>query len=396
VFSLPIETVALDAPITATRLLGYLFCLTTLLQPGLCFRGPPAAFWCFATFLGGYATLGAFQPLEYLEEVLERLFTFTQLLVLFWISSNVMRDREVVRGALLTLGVSGAVFAALQLAGVTGAARSIERASALGQNPNEVAGIFALGLLALLGLAYAGERGPTWLRLFGWPLYLLLGLAIIQTGSRGGLAALGAGLVALLFAGGGPRLRARNALIVLASLGVLLVVAYFSEGTRYRWEQALESGDLAHREQLYPAAWGMFLEKPLLGWGPVTHLYELGGRVAWVHWQEQHLWRDTHALVFYLVTATGILGAIPFIAGLVLCWRAAWQARRGPEGPTPLALVVVILVMNLVNTWIFLKVAWVLMAYAVASAGPFLPVRWRAGGEGPALPAVTQPAGTAL
>src|SRR2546425_3599687 len=55
--------------------------------------------------------------------------------------------------------------------------------------------ILAAGFVALLGLQYGAERPlvrPRWLVA---PIIALLGLSVVDTGSRGGIVALGAGLL---------------------------------------------------------------------------------------------------------------------------------------------------------------------------------------------------------
>jgi O-antigen ligase len=78
--------------------------------------------------------------------------------------------------------------------------------------------------------------------------------------------------------------------------------------------------------------------------------------------------RDVQNVILLILTATGIVGFIPFAVGTWLCLTAAWRARRGPEGILPFALVVAMLVMSLSSDWVYLKIYWVVLAYAVASA----------------------------
>jgi O-antigen ligase len=107
----------------------------------------------------------------------------------------------------------------------------------------------------------------------------------------------------------------------------------------------------------------MFLEKPALGWGPVTNTYELALRIG----ERERPLRAAHNVVLELVTATGIVGAIPFLVGAWLCARAAWRSRRGPHGVLPLALFCSVLISNMSGDWIAGKLIWVVLAYAFAS-----------------------------
>jgi O-antigen ligase len=367
VASIPFERVDIGVPISAARIAGYGFFLIALLQPSISFRRPPAAFWCFATYVLIFALLMVFQPPELLEEILDRLLTLTQLLLLFWIAYNLMRYPRVAGGALLALGVSGAACALLQVAGLSAAEAADERVAAFGQNPNELSSILALGLLALLGLCYRRERSALSFGL-AWPLIAVLGMAIIQTSSRGGLLALGSGLVVFVGVAGTRFAWIRRALFLVLGIALLVGLSYFSESNRRRWEETLIAGDLAHREILYPAAWQMFTEEPVAGWGPVTALYQLGGRTKFVNWPNpEESKRDTHNLALHVLTATGLLGTIPFVAGILLCVWSAFRARRGVEGILPLAMAISLLVSNMSGDRLYMKFHWLVLAYALAS-----------------------------
>jgi O-antigen ligase len=374
VFALPVETIGLGMgiPASGTRILGYFFFLVALLYPGVSFRRIPTALGWFGLYLLVYAVLGMFQPSEYWEEIYERVFTLVQLEVLLWASFNLLRSARVARGALVALGLSCTLLAALQAAGLGAppADPTEGRAVGLGQNPNEVAGYFAVGLLALVGLA--SGRGP-W-RLLAWPLVAVVGVAVVQTGSRGGLLALGAGVATFLLVGRTPRVRWRNAAILVLVAAAAVVVLLLSEASRRRWEATLTTGNLSHREQLYPIAWDMFLDQPVLGVGPVTGLYELGWRTRHVLWHYVQAWREPHNSFLYVATATGLLGLVPFLIGLGLCLGQGWRARGRPDGLLPLALLVTMLAASMSGTWIHLKLFWFVLAYALASgsllAGP--------------------------
>ena len=139
----------------------------------------------------------------------------------------------------------------------------IERVTALGFHPNNLARILITGLLALIGLTYGRARAFLRPAYLVWGIFALMGVALVQTGSRGGLIALCAGLAAFVTRGGGVLTKLRNALGILLVVAFLLWVASQSEIMRARFERTLEEGDLARREQIYPSAWGMFQERPL-------------------------------------------------------------------------------------------------------------------------------------
>src|SRR2546425_10198520 len=87
--------------------------------------------------------------------------------------------------------------------------------------------ILAAGFVALLGLQYGAERPlvrPRWLVA---PIIALLGLSVVDTGSRGGIVALGAGLLPLMFSGARTLwLGGRNAVIAALAVGLVVFTAH--------------------------------------------------------------------------------------------------------------------------------------------------------------------------
>src|SRR5207302_7046540 len=72
----------------------------------------------------------------------------------------------------------------------------------LGQNPNTMAHHVALGLVALIGLVTALRSRSRWLLILAAPCGAVLLYTIVQSGSRGGVMAVAAGVLALAFQGG--------------------------------------------------------------------------------------------------------------------------------------------------------------------------------------------------
>src|SRR5262249_31837882 len=122
IFSLPFETVdvGLDRSVVSlSKVIGYTFTMVTLLQPPLCFKFPPKAFWCFMIHLCVVALMGILQDPLFYSEIIIQIYTQTQLLILFWISYNLMRHEQIAKGTLWALAVSCLVLAILQVGGIT-------------------------------------------------------------------------------------------------------------------------------------------------------------------------------------------------------------------------------------------------------------------------------------
>jgi O-antigen ligase len=371
IFSIPIET--LDMGIQSemsslSKFTGLVFIATALLQPELCFKKPPKAFWYFVAYLFGYICLALFQPPEFIRDIVIRVVTLIQLFILFWISSNLLAYQAIRNGTLIAFG-SSCVLLAITL--ITGAeAIDQGRITAMGQNANTLAGVLSLGLLGFLGLMYGRANYEVKLRLLMWPSLALLATGIVVTGSRAALLSLIIGILLLMASGGQSFLKIKVMLVCVLVLGFLGWSAYQNEAIWARWERAYSQGNLAGREEIFPLAWAMFMEKPLFGWGPVSHYVELGAR-----FDEEAV--DPHNLYLWILTEVGLFGAIPFFIGIWICWRAAWSARQGPEGAIPLALLACVLSINMANTWHCRKMFWLVLAYTTASSmHAFLSTKW--------------------
>ncbi len=365
VVSLPFEAALLlggEGYFSISRLLGYVFIGFALLEPRMSFRKPPGALWWFAVYVGLYVFMGLYQAWVYWPEIFSTIIRLIQFLVLLWLGYNMLQQDQTVKRVLWGFGLSCVVVGGLLVGGVGThhVHRAVGRETVFSQGPNTIAGIIALGGVTLIGMAYGKASARRMTKFVAWAGFFILTLAITRTGSRGALVELGAGLMTLLASRGSVRTRMRNAVIVILAFSVCLWVTISSAVTASRWESTIEQGDMAGRQRIFRAAWVMFEEKPILGWGPATNYYELGVRV-------NRPKRDTHNLLLWLLTEQGIVGTIPFCVGLALCVRAAWRARKGVQGPLPLALVAASLTVNLSGTYHLTKSFWLILAYALAS-----------------------------
>ncbi|HZO89650.1 MAG TPA: O-antigen ligase family protein [Chthonomonadaceae bacterium] len=387
VLAIPFETLDIGISLTPSKLLGYLFFLAAMFQPRITLRRPPKAVFCFALYLYAAIAIAIFQFDRYQDDILTKLFASVQMMVLLWLAYNMLRHERVLRLTLRTLALACVLLALLQLSGI--ARTTFEeggthyRISTIGQNPNELAATLAIGFLALLGLAFSRDARLTALRYAAWPVLAVIPLAIVQTGSRGGILALTAGLLVYLLQGGTIWIKLRNALIILAAMGVVIWGISQSEVAAMRWERALEKGNFAHRERLFPAAWEMFMERPVFGWGTTYNLVELHRRVplpvtASLKRKMNVEQQDVQNVILWVLTETGLAGGIPFIIGVWLWLRAAWQARDGLYGALPLAMTITMLQMNMSGAWLYRKLFWLLIAFALASASQAALARARA------------------
>jgi len=362
-FSIPFETLEAglgEGYFSLSKLTGYVFILVACLQPKTSFRRFPAAFWCFSLYLAVYVVAALYQDPEYRGEIIQRLLTLVQMLVLLWASSNLLRSEQTVRHVLGAFSAACVFLSVLQLLGITSVTwqGGENRISALGEQPNMIAAVLALGLLILVSFARDGRLRP--FTLLAWPCGLLIIIAIVDTGSRGVPIALAAGVMALALGKSAKRTRVRDALIVLFVLGAIGWLSYYDETVRDRWLKTFEHGSMAGREKLFPLAWQMFLERPLVGWGPVANYKELSARMYMPV-------GDPHNLYLWVLTEVGLAGGLPYFVGLLFCLLTAWKGRHGPQGILPLALLLTVLVNNMATSWQTRKLHWLVLGYALAA-----------------------------
>jgi O-antigen ligase len=379
VFTIPFEFPDRDFAIEIPTAAGALFLFTTIVQPRTNFGNPPWPARWFMAYLYLFLLSAAINGREHLAtlanrasywpEVLKMFFSLVQLLLVFWVGRNLMRSATVAKRALLVLVLACAVRAAMPFLGIATTVHTVEtggaRLSAMGQNSNHSAMILSAGLIALLGLTYGRSYRTLWPRLVSLPIVALLAVAIADTGSRGGLVALALGIMAFMLRGGTLGARVRNITLAAFAIACVGVAAYQSDVMRNRFAETFETGTLTGRERIYPTVFQMFLERPLFGWGPANNKYELGLRLD----ERVRRRRGTHNTILEVLSATGLIAAIPFFVGTWLCFWAAWRAREGPDGSLPLALTITVMMSNMSGDWFVSPLYWLVLAYAVASAG---------------------------
>lgn len=374
-FSIPIETLDIGvAPGVGSlaSLLGYLFIAVALLQPALTFGELPRPLLHFAAYLLVFVCVGILEILEipgYSPVFVKRLLMIIQMLVLFWVSCNLFRDPQVVKGGLLAFSAGCVVLSLLQVGGIAATEVAQGRVSAMGQDANGLGSLLSLGLLALLGLAYGRNSQDGKIRWLAWIGFSSLSAGIVLSGSRGAFLSLIAGVMCLAARTGSITVRLKVGFLAIVAVCLLVWAAFENDAVRTRWERTYYEGNVSNRDKIMPAAWSMFIESPIIGWGPGNNILELGRRLG----EETS---DTHNGYLWVLTETGLAGAVPYFLMFWMCLRAAWRARHGPEGSLPLALLVCVFLVNMSITWHYRKILWIVLAYSVASES-FLLERWR-------------------
>ena len=366
VASIPFESPDRSIPLEVTTITGAVFLLAALLQPRRCFAQIPKALWFFGAYLYMYWVSFVISGGMYLDDAVRLFVGLVQVVLIFWVAYNLMRETSVAVGALLALAAACVLLGTLTVTGAVNLDPELVndsgRVTLLGQNANRAGLTLASGALVLLGLTYAYNRKVIRPRTLVWPLLGVIGLAMLHGGSRGSLLALTIGLWTFTIAGGTILEKLRNTVVTLVGVTLLAWAGWHTPLIRSRFEKASEM-NLAGREEIFPTAGRMFLERPLAGWGPSQNKYEIAYRLP----NQGHVRRDAHNLVLELLTTTGLLGAVPFLLGTGVCLWGAWRGRRSPFGSLPLALLAALLAANMSSNYIAFKLHWLLMAFGAAA-----------------------------
>jgi O-antigen ligase len=362
IFSIPFETLWAEegGSLTVAKIIGYVLIAACFLQPKRCFKIPPKAVWWFALYFVFYIVIGLFQSELFYRELMSGAFKIAQMLVLLWISFNLMKDKKFAEIALLSLAISCAVISILQIWGITATPNlDYSRTSILRENPNVAGNLLGIGAVVMISFVLRKDLSLK-TRFIVLCTVLSVLWNIVHTGSRGALVALTAGILIYALFEGSMKTKVRNAIIVLLCFGALFWFSVQYESALSRWQKTVVYGSLAGREFIYPNALTMILERPIAGWGPIVHYHELGSRLGEVT-------TDTHNLILWVLTEVGVIGSVPFILGLLLCFRSAWIAMKRDHNSVPLALLTTTLVTNMGSSWHYRKLFWVILALALSS-----------------------------
>ena len=373
-FSLPFENIELPiltGVLTLSKIAGvfffvvYFFYYNSLSQKRSFPDHPPAVWW-FMGYVAIFTVKGLFISEEYVSPFLIFLSTWVQLVGFFWIAPGLLKEEKMARSVLLTYAIASAILAIGMVLRVPGLSPEIardNRETVLGMNEGTTSFFMVVALTVLIGLrlniAFKHFVSKTLLLVLAVPVLV----AMVRTGTRVEIMAFIIGCLLYLLPSRWSK--RKGTAIILTMLGVVALVYMVSHNPYVleRWKQVYYEGSLSTRETIYPTAIGMILERPILGWDPVSFRFELGKRLGIPS-------RNAHNFVLDLLLQVGIVGTIPFLVGLWLCGRAAWSARRGRLGLLPLVLLLVTLITNMAATYTERKAFWLVLSLAVAAAYP--------------------------
>jgi O-antigen ligase len=371
VASLPFESVAYqgrgEGLASISSAIGYVLILAAAYRSNVFFRKPVrgVGFFMIWVFLSwGYCLV--LQPHDLLK-VYVTLVRRTQMVVLLWISASLLRDEKLARRTLLVLAVScAALFLYVHTIGggdPGDATMADDRLSVFEEDPNFLASLVSMGVLAYLALPIMGMKHKL-IKTSAW-LVGMLGSAsvVLQTGSRSAIIGLVAAMPMLALQPGRPMARLRRLALVVAACGAFVFAVTAVPMTRVRFEAALK-GKLGMREKFIPAAIAMFWQEPLWGWGTIDAMRELRRRESG---RTSLAVRATHNIFLAPLLESGLLGGAPYLLGCGLAWLTAWRCRNGPRGIVPLVYVVLLFGTGLGFNIDAGKGYWLFLGYVFAS-----------------------------
>jgi O-antigen ligase len=361
VFSVPFEGYdpwGIRGVMTISKMAAYVFFLVSLFQASVCLKWLPKVLLCFVTFLLVFSFREAFNDINPLGTIHLILMLF-QLIAMFWLSANLMERPDVAKRTIITLGLSCGLVGCLMLSGLIASER-MGRTSAFTMDENYIGLIYVIGSLILIGLAHGRLVSSKAWSLVAWPITLVLFLQIVATGSRTAMVAMPFGAAMIVFKKGRVVSKLWALLVVSIAVFAFVYVVVGNATAVERWERTVKEKTLSGRESLYPEAFKMFLERPILGWGRTASTWELGRRLG-----EKGPAGPHNELLSHLV-AGGLTQTLPLVIGVLLCLRGAWVARGGSLGSIPLAILMTVLLVGMSIDVYHRKVAWLALALGFA------------------------------
>lgn len=273
-----------------------------------------------------------YSPVKFRSEF--KFFNLSFGFIVFILGLNVVRDAKqvtaILRALVLSttligiLGICQGIFGAVKIDMINLLSNFGHRAQGTFENPNFFAGFLAMVIpLACYFLLFGNEKKT---RICGGFSVIILGNALLWTGSRGALIAVGSTLIFLFFLlRRDRRLRevAKVAVIILVTGGLYLISASasakvsekpFEEGRdEYIATRYSDPGPVERRWETYKKALPMIRDHPVLGTGVNTYKYN---SLKYYPGDPELLRGHAHNIFLNIAIEVGLLGL--FFFGMML------------------------------------------------------------------------------
>jgi O-antigen ligase len=350
------------------KIVGFLLASYCLLHRRILSRGWHPAVACWLLFWQVDLLCSLAQPgLHWDTEGWPALMRLFQNIALMWICCGLFRNEGLARRLMLLFALGTVGTAVCMGLGVATSEVAMGDRLVFGDesNANMVAHRLAFAAVILVGMVFMSKRRGPLQRSLLLAFAATLFSAMILTGSRGNVVAFLAALATLVL----EKERTRRLAIRGGIIALCFAAAFAALKSDYLKDRILSTiteGDLAGRDLIYPVVLELIQEKPLLGWGENNAREELAGRTV----LRCGKLLDQHNEWLWVLSSSGIVGAVPVLFGMAMTLSAAWRARGGPRGALPLALLIAVLVETMTSGLQGTKTQWIAFAYALTAGGP--------------------------
>ena len=235
-----------------------------------------------------------------------------------------------------------------------------ERVAVLGTDPNFTASF--MGLSIVFGILVLLKFLPTarivkFLTFAAIPIGFL---ALLKTGSRGGLLAVVMGLLSILFIYQGFLKKLGGFILLSIFLFVGIFVLMKNEMYVTRIVLSLQDNDLAGRDFIWDRALHISADSPFFGYGHKRHLIELGRATG-------NKLRATHNTFLTVLLSTGFIGMLFFILFYVSVFIKAWRNRRFGYGPFLFTSFILCFISSISINLEITKWLWIFLSITIAN-----------------------------
>jgi O-antigen ligase len=296
------------------------------------------------------------------------LLTMLQMIAMTFITYDLFKHEYLRKDFIAAFGLSCGFLAILTFFGL--ATTNIEtdygdRVSAFGENANKFGQLMAIGIIMFMSIWLERKKYHSLIFIFTLISTPFCIWALINSGSRGSLVGLLAGILvwfifsSFVLKNNKGSLKKQIVIILIIGIGILAVY-HFSDIAQHRWNLTFQTHDTGERTDIFYASTDMFLEKPIYGWGSVALTRELGSRLGLQS-------RDTHNILLWVILEVGLLGGIRWILGIWGCVKNSISAAIKLHDPYPIMLATTVLICGMSSNNFQKKTLWLILAFALSS-----------------------------
>ncbi len=341
-------------PFTITQVTGFALAGVFFLDLHIWMR-PNAVFWNLFNFniIFIYSTMWYLNELSIFNQELAigKIITLVQCLVLFYFCFCLFEREQTQRFFLSAVFLGALISSCLTLLGIGLTERvGVARFSFGGLDENIMAGLIGLGIIGGIYLLFDNKNKFTKICI-GSGLIIMI-MFLTSTGSRGGMLATAVGIVGYF---GYSRKKTKWVLGIIV-LAILLWQISSSEMASSRWENTIQTGDTANRENIFYSSWQLFIDNIWIGRGDINSYNKLGIRFgqAEVGFHNEILW---------VLCSTGVIGACFIFQVLWKICKNVWSDHISWRSGVSMAYLLLVGVLILSLEIHHQKIFWIILAF---------------------------------